>query len=117
MKDKFELAKEQFNPILRPCPYCGGQAQIYNYSAAFQENGSYIQCGSCGARSRKFTYVPYRLFITESQMRDTSLILSANAWNRKPDDTGTFGCPDCGVSIPHSHQPKDKYGTIIITLN
>ena len=49
-------------------------------------------------------------------MGDTSSILAANAWNRKPEDIGTFGCPECGVSIPHTHQPVDKYGTIIVDI-
>ncbi len=116
MKTKYELAKEQLNPTLRPCPFCGGKPYIADDSGAYQEHGHHIQCGECGAKSRKFTWVKYRLFVSESTMTDTSGILAANAWNRKPEDIGTFGCPECGVTIPHTHQPVDKYGTIIVDI-
>ena len=116
MKTKYELAKEQLNPTLRPCPFCGGKPYIASDSDAYDEHGHHIQCGSCGAKSTKYTWVKYRLFVSENVMGDTSAILAANAWNRKPEDIGTFGCPECGVSIPHTHQPVDKYGTIIVDI-
>jgi Lar family restriction alleviation protein len=116
MNNRFDLAREQLNPILRPCPFCGGKAYVADFSGPFQEHGSYIKCGACGAQTKKFTYVKYRLKIAESQICATSPILAANAWNRRPDNTGTFACPDCGVSIPHSHLEEDKYGTIIVDI-
>ena len=115
MKDKYQLAKEQLNPVLRSCPFCGGKPYISYHSGSFQEYGSFIGC-SCGARTRTYSWVKYRLFTDEDMITDTSVILAANAWNRKPDDIGTFGCPDCGVTIPHSHRSKDKYGTKMIDL-
>ena len=119
MKTKYELAIEQLNPTLRPCPFCGGKPYVGRYSGAFQESGSYIGCGECGAKSKSYSWVKYRLFTNKDEcvMTDTSPILAANAWNRKPEDIGTFGCPECGVSIPHTHQPVDKYGTSIVDIS
>lgn len=54
--------------------------------------------------------------MSKGVMVDTSGLLAARAWNRKPDDSGTFSCPDCGVSVPHFHRTEDKYGTVIVDI-
>jgi hypothetical protein len=107
----YEIAKKLLRPYLRSCPFCG--AIPYPYDG---DNNAYVACSKCGARGGSFSWVKYRLPISECQIATTAGILAANAWNRRPEDVASPNCPKCGVSVPHTHQPEDRFGTIIIDL-
>ena len=39
---------------LKPCPFCGGKAKLYNQKVIGGYDYSYVICDSCGIRTLKY---------------------------------------------------------------
>lgn len=75
---------------LKPCPFCGGEAQIECTSAVNADCLSkifVIRCQKCGLRSPE----PFRIFARienngECEFDDTQKIAAIEFWNRRADN-------------------------------
>ena len=75
---------------LKPCPFCGGQAQIDIKKNGVQENISYIKfsimCEECGAgpnRYFQYTRMSTRNFYGDFEIIEDGLKEAIEWWNRR----------------------------------
>lgn len=80
------------NKKLKPCPFCGGEATIYNFL-----DGSRVHCLSCGAKTATYEDAPSEFavggfrsnFPGERHMTRSAIDgikLAVDAWNRRVAD-------------------------------
>ena len=77
------------NIELKPCPFCGGKAEIH-YQPIYTDNGVCIRCTECKARSKFFPcdckYMYYHgekdVFISKERATQDAI----NLWNRRADN-------------------------------
>lgn len=75
------IGAKQMSDKLKPCPFCGGEAEIKNFDGYHRyANGvvDFIQCKKCGGRTREY----YTHIKTEIDMRQEAI----KAWNRRTND-------------------------------
>jgi Lar family restriction alleviation protein len=61
---------------LKPCPFCGGAAQLTHNAYGVAMNGSYVLCPGCGCTTKTFG-------ISTAYASDEK---ATEAWNRRADD-------------------------------
>jgi Lar family restriction alleviation protein len=61
---------------LKPCPFCGGIAQVMHYKNAFGKEYSYVECTVCKCESANFMIAAYHC----------SDDLAVEAWNKRVSD-------------------------------
>ncbi len=120
-KEKFKKAKEALKPPkLRPCPFCGGKAEICEVpDMGGWVVGHEVRCSECNTSTRSYStdiaYIEY----AENAFCSTDKLLACRAWNGRPKK-GTMSCPKCGIAVPHKHEkyePNNKYSeTILVVL-
>lgn len=68
------------NAELKPCPFCGGEAKIINYTnkeVSPHKNKTYVECSKCNSGTGVFTQKGVSIeYIQEA----------IEAWNRRVDD-------------------------------
>jgi Lar family restriction alleviation protein len=65
---------------LKPCPFCGGDAVLYNQSSKYTDRNSYlVNCSNCSCRTREFAYY-------EIKARRETEQKAIEAWNRRVDN-------------------------------
>ena len=70
-KTKAEMRSEG---LLKPCPFCGGQARLKKHYRLAQT--WYVQCNQCGIRTKNSTQAGYQRW---TEARDYPVYL----WNRR----------------------------------
>ena len=57
---------------LKPCPFCGGVAEVQDITRHIENNSIVVRCSRCGVSTKPFN--------------DNRLPLALEAWNRRADN-------------------------------
>lgn len=68
---------ESINSVLKPCPFCGGEAVL------FVENGVQVVCLSCGVRTHLRTDNIYQKGMSQEKIATSSIDKVIEEWNRR----------------------------------
>lgn len=71
----------------KPCPFCGGRDVYMKYNGAKNGRFYYIECGTCGGRTRGVCR-PYRM-IQDPDLHEWDCEQALNVerlWERRADD-------------------------------
>jgi Lar family restriction alleviation protein len=83
--DNPELLKGATNEIkLKPCPFCGGNAELHEnvvYADYAQQGHFYVSCNNCGARTAEIILRPY--FYGDNPMIEGHRKKVCDLWNRR----------------------------------
>ena len=60
---------------LKPCPFCGGEANLFSEESIDGGYGHWVICQSCGAKALTYYDVLYKSKAKE---------YAVNTWNRRP---------------------------------
>ena len=64
---------------LKPCPFCGGEAELKKYMCSLGNDGYYVvECKICGAKGKAIRNTS---FISENDEKR-----AIEAWNRRADN-------------------------------
>lgn len=74
---------------LKPCPYCGGEAEFRSQFDQVLGRMWFIRCNSCHARSDLFAEYNNRNIFNEIAVVEKTWQDAAEAWNRRTSDDGT----------------------------
>ena len=72
-----EYEKERRKILLKPCPFCGGEARLKKHQTL--EQTWYVQCKNCGVRTINSVQAPYESW------RD-AMNYPVKLWNRRIED-------------------------------
>lgn len=71
------------SPMLKPCPFCGGEAYLETNSRAFIHGETtkvaYVRCKRCNARSGRYELRDFGKSSHSSEANE----LATDAWNRR----------------------------------
>lgn len=59
---------------LKPCPFCGGEAEFAIGKTGDGKDWHYIECADCGATGPNIKYAAHNIRVKEA---------NAEAWNRR----------------------------------
>lgn len=79
---------------LRPCPFCGGRAELVAKSSEMVAVYVHVACSSCGARHRDqygVGWISQRPALKESLDPNEAETAAIAAWNRRAPTTGEGG--------------------------
>lgn len=75
---------ESINSVLKPCPFCGGEAVL------FVENGVQVICLSCGVRTSPTADKIYQKGVSQEKIATSSVDKVIEEWNRRVDTNVCF---------------------------
>ena len=78
-------------PELKPCPFCGGEAELIIKDGDYGVCGARIQCKACGCRTKSMSIRD--LIITKTSLstpitensKKLGIIRAKQAWNQRSD--------------------------------
>ena len=70
--------------ILKPCPFCGGEAKLERIQHDKRDN-MFIQCKNCGCATRIFS-CDINLIPRRVKLDDKRISPVVEAWNRRADE-------------------------------
>ncbi|WP_298028789.1 hypothetical protein [uncultured Dysosmobacter sp.] len=73
---------------LKPCPFCGGKAEIREYSQGHSGNGDYTARYKCGCDKCKIFFDKeslFRLVDGQPKFEKNGFEDATNAWNNRPE--------------------------------
>lgn len=68
---------ESINSVLKPCPFCGGEAVL------FVEHGVQVMCVSCGIRTSSKVDKIYQKGVSQERVATSSVDKVIEEWNRR----------------------------------
>ena len=74
---------ESINSVLKPCPFCGGEAVL------FVENGVQVMYVSCGVRTSSTDKI-YQKGVLQERTATSSVDKVIEEWNRRVDTNVCF---------------------------
>ena len=75
---------ESINSVLKPCPFCGGEAVL------FVENGVQVMCVSCGVRTSSAADKIYQKGVSQERTATSSVDKVIEEWTRRVDTNVCF---------------------------
>lgn len=75
---------ESINSVLKPCPFCGGEAVL------FVEHGVQVMCLSCGVRTSSKSDRIYQKRVSQERVATSSVEQVIEEWNRRVDTNVCF---------------------------
>ena len=75
---------ESINSVLKPCPFCGGEAVL------FVEHGVQVMCLSCGVRTSSKSDRIYQKRVSQERVVTSSVEQVIEEWNRRVDTNVCF---------------------------
>ena len=73
------MAEWETNFLLKPCPFCGGEAKMHHWRCSYDKRDIYpfqVMCKECGTRFGRFKWD--QISFTEKD--------AADAWNKRYED-------------------------------
>ena len=84
---------------LKPCPLCGGEAEVVRLTQNKKELTAVIKCSDCGLTLEWETEIAERVSRSGQKVREEGMG-PFEAWNRRE---GMNGCEACGIKVYADH--------------